>query len=97
MGAKERASSYFTFAELRTNYKGLKTFVEILPDGEPVIKDIESLHSYGRKLFDEPIMDHANIGNDLYIAVGDSSALMGKPVNSTISYGSLLIFHRLSI
>ncbi|MGM1023764.1 MAG: hypothetical protein ACQEXV_25295 [Bacillota bacterium] len=61
--------------------------VEILPGGEPVIKDIESLHSYGRKLFDEPFMDHANIGNDLYIAVGDSSAIMGKQVNFTISYG----------
>ncbi|APO48538.1 hypothetical protein BS614_30950 (plasmid) [Paenibacillus xylanexedens] len=63
--------------------------VEVLPGQEPVIKEIPSLHgTYGQELFKEPWRDHSKLGNDLYVAVGDSAALTGKPVNFTLSFGS---------
>lgn len=63
--------------------------VEVLPGQEPVIKDIPSLYgTYGQELFGESRRDHAKLGNDLYLAVGDSSALAGLPVNFTLFFGS---------
>lgn len=63
--------------------------VEVLPGQEPVIKDIPSLYGpYGQELFGESRREHAKLGNDLYLAVGDSSALSGKPINFTLSFGS---------
>ncbi|MFB5678833.1 hypothetical protein [Paenibacillus terreus] len=66
--------------------------VEILPGKDPVVKDIPSLHGqYGEEVFGEPRRDHARIGQDLYLAVGDSSALTGKEINFTLVYRSAQI------
>ncbi|MFM9280915.1 hypothetical protein [Paenibacillus jiagnxiensis] len=60
--------------------------VEILPGKDPVVKDIPSLRGqYGEEVFGER-RDHARIGEDLYLAVGDSSALTGQAINFTIVY-----------
>lgn len=62
--------------------------VEVLPGQEPVIKDVPSLYdAYGQELFGGARLDHAKLGNDLYLAVGDSAALTGKPVNFTLAFG----------
>lgn len=42
----------------------------------------------GQELFGESRRDHCKLGNDLYLAVGDSAALTGKPGNFTLSFGS---------
>ncbi|QQZ64560.1 hypothetical protein JI735_34570 (plasmid) [Paenibacillus sonchi] len=63
--------------------------VEVLPGQEPVIKEISSLYgAYGQELFGESRRDHSKLGNDLYLAVGDSAALIRKPVNFTLSLGA---------
>ncbi|WP_342437012.1 hypothetical protein NSS79_27990 [Paenibacillus sp. FSL L8-0436] len=66
--------------------------VEVLPGQEPVIKDIPSLYGgYGQELFGESWRGHRKLGNDLYMAVGDSAALTRKPVNFTLSFGSVQV------
>ncbi|MFS0728398.1 hypothetical protein [Paenibacillus sp. 1P07SE] len=64
--------------------------VEVKPGHRPEMKEIDFLimGSYGEKLFNGSRRDHANLGNDLYVTVGDSSALDGLPFNFTLTNGS---------
>lgn len=62
--------------------------IVVVPVGQAArIEEINSMYNEGKKLLDDTDIGHTNLGNGLYLAAGDNSAVDGQPFNFEVTNG----------